>query len=698
MDVTRRGFIEVTGGLVLGFAVPLKLRPYLAEAATAAPVALNAFLRIAPDDTVTILVNHSEMGQGVWTGLTMLIAEELEADWSKIRVEHAPAAPAYYAGGEQSQGTGGSGSIIGEVDRLRQVGATAREMLIAAAAKRWQADPAELRAENGFVVRGRERLSFGKLAADAAKLEPPKTVVLKDAARWKIIGKPTKRLDTPEKITGRAQFGIDVHFPGLLTAVVLRAPTLGETVKKWNADQALKVPGVRKVVQVPTGLAVVADHFWAAQTGREALEAEWEPGPGADFDSDEYLAKLRSLSNGPGATVAQSGDVAKALAGAARRVEARYEVPYLAHACMEPLNATVKIDQGKCEIWTGTQGQTRDQKAAAKLLGLDVDKVTLHTAFLGGGFGRRFARGADYVAEAVQVAKEAGAPVKTVWTREDDMRGGNYRPMFVHRIEAGLDKTGRPVAWRHTVAGTPIARSGTDEQAVEGIVDSPYLKVIPATLVTLHSPQAPVTVQWWRSVGHSHTAFAMESFIDEIAHAGGHDPVELRRQLFQEHPRHARVLEAVAERAGWGKPQPAGRGRGVAVHGSFDSFIAQVAEVSVEKDKIRVHRVVCAVDCGLAVHPSGVIQQMQSAILFGLSAAHYGAIHIKKGKVQEGNFDDYRIARIADAPKVDVVIVASKDKIGGAGEPGVPPIAPAIANAVFNATGKRLRALPFMPA
>jgi len=299
MDVTRRGFIEVTGGLVLGFAVPLKLRPYLAEAAGAAPVALGAFLRIAPDDSVTILVNHSEMGQGVWTGLTMLIAEELEADWSKIRVEHAPAAPAYYSGGEQSQGTGGSGSIIGEVDRLRQVGATAREMLVAAAAKRWKVDPAELRAENGFVLRGRERISFGKLAAEAAKLEPPASVKLKDPAHWKLIGKPTKRLDTPEKVTGRAKFGIDVRFPGLLTAVVLRAPTLGATVKKWNADKALRVPGVRKVVQVPTGLAVVADHFWAAQTGREALEAEWEPGAGADFDSDEYLAKLRMLAATP---------------------------------------------------------------------------------------------------------------------------------------------------------------------------------------------------------------------------------------------------------------------------------------------------------------------------------------------------------------------------------------------------------------
>ena len=694
---TRRAFLEVTGGLVIGFALPLKLRPF-AEAAVAEPVAMNAFLRIGIDNRVTIFVNHSEMGQGVWTSLPMLIAEELEADWSKISVVHAPAAPAYFGPGENSQGTGGSGSTISEFDRLRQVGATARALLVAAAARRWKVDAAELRAENGFVVRGRDRLSYGRLAADAAKLTAPEHVKLKDPSEWKLIGKPTKRLDSPEKINGQAKFGIDVQFPGLLTAVVLRPPVFGAKLKGFRGEAALKVAGVRKVVAVPSGVAVIADHFWAAERGRDAVEAEWDLGPGASFDSDAYLAQLRELVGKPGAVVAESGDVAAALAGAAKRVEAQYDLPYLAHAPMEPLNATVKLDPGRCEIWTGTQGQTQDQRAAAEILGLPAEKVTLHTMFLGGGFGRRYARGADFVSEAVHVAKAAGAPVKTMWTREDDIRGGNYRPMFVHKIEAGLDSAGRPIAWRQTIAGHPIRAGRTDSSAFEGVADSPYLKQIAAHRITLHSPPAPVPVQWWRSVGNSHTAFALESFVDELAHAAGRDPVEFRRQLYKDHARHLHVLEAAAARADWGKPAPSGQGRGVAVHASFGSFVAHIADVSVEKNRIRVHRVVCAVDCGLAVNPAGVAAQMESAIVFGLSAALFGAIHLKKGRVEESNFDDYRLVRLPDAPSVEVVAVPSTDEMGGAGEPGLPPIAPAVANAVFALTGKRLRSLPFTVA
>lgn len=698
MTWTRRGFLGATGGLVLGFALPLRRRPYLADAAAvvAQPAEVTAFLHIGTDDIVTVMANHSEMGQGVWTTIPMLIAEELEADWSKIRVEHAPVAPVFGRPGGRGQGTGGSSSTRSEIDRLRQVGATARMMLIEAAARRWKTSPARLRAEAGHVIGGRDRLSFGQLAADAAELTPPTKVALKDPASWKIIGKPRPRLDSPEKITGRARFGIDVQLPGLLTAVVRRSPTFGGQVKSFRADAALRVPGVRKVVGVPSGVAVIADHFWAAQQGREALEVEWDPGPGAEFSTDGYLATLRELVRRRGEPAADKGNTDAALAASTRRIEAQYELPYLAHAPMEPLNATVRIASDACEIWTGTQAQTADQKAAAEILGLAPEKVAIHTMFLGGGFGRRAALGQDFVREAVHVARAAGAPVKTVWTRDDDLRGGHYRPMFVHRVEGGLDDAGWPVAWRHTIAGQPIARpGGTDTSGFEGIADSPYLGGLPAYLVTMHSPQAPVPVQWWRSVGNSHTAFAMESFIDELAHAGKHDPLELRRRLVKDHPRHLAVLDAVAERAGWGKPPPAGVGRGLAIHESFGSIVAQVADVSVAEHRIRVHRVVCAIDCGLAVNPAGLTAQMESAIIYGLSAALYGAIHIDRGRVRESNFHDYPVVRIHEAPSIDVVIVPSKGPMGGGGEPGTPPVAPAVANAVFALTGKRLRTLPF---
>ncbi|HET7505389.1 MAG TPA: molybdopterin cofactor-binding domain-containing protein, partial [Kofleriaceae bacterium] len=458
----------------------------------------------------------------------------------------------------------------------------------------------------------------------------------------------------------------------------------------------LKLPGVKNVVEVPTGVAVIAEHFWAAHLGRQALDVTWDAGEGPPFDSDAYAAQLRQLAHQRGQVAAEQGNTDAALAGAARRIEAQYELPYLAHAAMEPLNATVRIDGGRCEIWTGTQAQTADQSAAAEILGIPPDQVTLHTMFLGGGFGRRGALGNDFVREAVHVARAAGAPVKTVWTREDDLRGGHYRPIFVHRIEAGLDASGAPVAWRHTAAGQPIVRPGRPaDPGIEGVAESPYLGAVPAHLITTHSPPAPVVVQWWRSVDNSHTAFAMESFIDEIAHAGGHDPLELRRRLLKDHPRELKVLDAAAERAGWGKPAPAGRARGLAIHASFGSVVAEVAEVSIDAGQIRVHRVVCAVDCGVVVNPAGLTAQMESGIIYGLSAALHGAIHIKQGQVQESNFHDYPVVRMHEAPRMDVVIVPSSAPIGGAGEPGTPPIAPAVANAVFALTGKRLRTLPF---
>ncbi len=556
----------------------------------------------------------------------------------------------------------------------------------------------------------------------------PKAAPLKDSKDWKIIGKPTRRLDTPEKITGRARFGIDVQFDGLLTALVARAPVFGGRVKSFDEAAARAVPGVRKVVQVPSGVAVVADHFWAAKLGRDALKIDWDLGPGASLDSatlrEEYSKltgvkgkpvpkeaevppvppAMRGLAATKGARAADAGNVATALAKAAKTIEAEYAVPYLAHAPMEPLNATVRISASKCEIWTGTQFQTVDQQVAAKITGLKPDQVEIHTTFLGGGFGRRATPTSDFVAEAVQVANAAGAPVKTVWTREDDVRGGYYRPAYVHQARIGLGSDGMPAVWHHVIvgqsitAGTPFepytVKNGIDATTVEGVADSPYLKSLANHRVDLHSPKLTVPVLWWRSVGHSHTAFVMESLMDELAKAAGKDPLEYRRALLQEHPRHLAALNLAAEKARWSAPMAKGRGRGIAVHESFGSYVAQVAEVSVEKNAIRVHRVVCAIDCGVAVNPESVRAQMESGIAFGLGAALYSELTLKDGRVQQSNFHDYRVLRLDEMPMVEVHIVPSTEKMGGVGEPGTPPIAPAVANAVAALTGQRLRELP----
>ena len=521
----------------------------------------------------------------------MLVAEELECDWSKVRVEHAPAAPVYAHTAFGMQMTGGSSTTWSEFDRYRSVGAMAREMLVRAAAERWKVEPSRLRAEKGAVVHGKEKLSYGQLAEAAQKLSPPASVKLKDPKAWKIIGKPVRRLDSPEKITGKAQFGIDVRFEGLRTALVERAPVFGGKVKTFDAAKASAVPGVEKVVQVPSGVAVVGRDFWSAKTGREALKVEWDLGSGAAVDSEELLKSYKALARTPGTVALKRGDADAALGAAKKRIEAEYDVPYLAHAPMEPLNCAVKIDGGRCEIWTGTQFQTNDQATAARIAGVPVENVSVHTPFLGGGFGRRANPAADFVSEAVQVAKAAGVPVKVVWTREDDVRGGFYRPLFVHRIEAGLDARGAPVAWSHAivgqsiVAGTPfesmLVKDGIDAVSVEGVVDSPYLEGLPACRVFLHSPKNEVPVLWWRSVGNTHTAFAVESMIDELAHAAGKEPLAFRTALLKRKPRHLHALKLAAERAGWGKKLPAGRARGLAVHESFGSIVAEVAEVSV---------------------------------------------------------------------------------------------------------------------
>jgi isoquinoline 1-oxidoreductase subunit beta len=705
---SRRDFIKtgalVTGGLVIAFTVPGARRFAQAERTPAGPFAPNAFLRVGTDDSVTVLLAHSEMGQGIWTALPMLIAEELDADWSKIRVEHAPAAPAYAHTAFGMQMTGGSSSTWSEFERCRQAGAGARAMLVAAAAQRFGVSPADCRTENGMVIAGSKRARYGELAEAAAKLPAPKTVSLKDPKDWKLIGKPTKRLDTPEKITGRARFGIDVQFPGLLTAVVARPPVFGGTVKSLDDSKAKAVPGVRSVVRVPTGVAVVADHFWAAKLGRDALEIDWDLGPNARLDSAALREEFSRVAGTKGTTAAQAGDVAGAFAKAAKTIEADYAVPYLAHATMEPLNATVRISRNKCEIWTGTQFQTLDQQVAARITGLKPEQVEIHTTFLGGGFGRRATPTSDFVSEAVQVAKAAGAPVKTVWTREDDMRGGYYRPAYLHRVRVGLGSDGLPTVWHHAIvgqsilAGTPfepmMVKNGIDATSVEGVADSAYLKSVPNHLVDLHSRKLGIPVLWWRSVGHSHNAFVMESLVDELARAARRDPVEYRRVLLKGHSRHLAALNLAAEKAGWGTPIPKGRARGIAVHESFGSYVAQVAEVSLENNAIRVHRVVCAIDCGVAVNPETVRAQMESGIAFGLGAALHSRLSFKNGRVQQSNFHDYQVLRLSEMPVVEVHIVPSTEKMGGVGEPGVPPIAPAVANAIAALTGQRLRELP----
>jgi len=700
-----RNTVASAAGLVVAFHVPRIARAAGPPAPAIPPLPpANAFLRIGADDSVTVLLAHSEMGQGSWTGLAMMVAEELDCDWSKVRSEHAPAAPVYAHPIFGVQMTGGSSATWSEFDRYRQVGATARDMLVRAAAARWKTSPAGLKVANGVISHGKDQLSFGALAAAAMALTPPKTVKLKDPKEWKLIGTPVRRLDSPVKITGKAQFGIDVQFPGLRTAVVARPPAFGAKLAKFDASAALKVPGVEQVVPTANGVAVVAQHFWAAKLGRAALHVEWTPPEGGGVDTAKQMAEFHDKARTPGTIVVEKGKVEPGLAAAKTKLVSEYEFPYLAHAAMEPLNCAVKIDGDHCEIWTGTQFQGVDQMVAAKILGIAPDKVTIHTMFLGGGFGRRANPTSDFVAEAVIVAKAAGVPVKVVWTREDDMHGGYYRPAYVHRIQAGLDDKGRPVAWDHVVigqsivAGTPfegmMIKHGIDPTSVEGLADSPYLESTGAVRVSLHSPRTAIPVLWWRSVGNTHTSFAMESMIDEAAHAAGQDPLAYRLGLLKEKPRHAAALNLAAEKAGWSTPPAAGRARGLAVHESFGSIVAHCAEVSVDQGRIRVHAVTSAVDCGLAVNPLSVEAQVQGSIAYGLSAALYGKLTLVGGAVQESNFHDYPVVRMFDMPKVSVHLIPSKAKMGGIGEPATAPIAPAVANAVFALTKQRLRTLP----
>ncbi|MFO0838103.1 MAG: xanthine dehydrogenase family protein molybdopterin-binding subunit [Phycisphaerae bacterium] len=692
------------GGLVLGFHLGPATRAVAAQP-DAAPFEPNAFIRIGLDDTITVLANHSEMGQGTYTSLPMLVAEELDADWTKVRVEAAPVANAYRHTAFGMQMVGGSSSTWSEWQRLRSAGATARAMLVQAAAEEWKVDPAACKTENGHVIHAEtsRRMPYGRLAAAAAKLTPPKDVALKDPKDFKIIGKPIKRLDTPEKINGAGIFGIDVNLPGMLVAVVARAPVFGGKLKRFDAGKAQAISGVRHVVEIERGVAVVADGYWQAQKGRAALDVEWDDGAMAGYNTPAQRAEYAALAAKPGAVARNDGDVEAAIEKAARKLEAIYELPFLAHATMEPMNCVADVRPDGCEVWVGSQLQTVDHAAAAEIAELPLDKVKLHTTLLGGGFGRRAVADSHFVREAVQISKAIKKPVKVIWSREDDTQGGYYRPAALHSLRGALDDAGNPVAWsQHIVCqsfivGSPfeamMVRNGVDQVAVEGALELVY--DIPNIRVAWSRAASEIPTLWWRSVGHSHTAFAIESFIDEMARAAGKDPLAYRCERMGKTPRLLRVLELAAEKAGWGGSLPAGRGRGIAAHESFGSFVSHVAEVSVAPNgSLKVDRVVCAIDCGPVVNPDTVRAQMESCVAFALSAALHGELTFDKGRVQQRNFHDYPILRMNEMPLVEVHIVPSTEKMGGVGEPGVPPLAPAVANAIHAATGKRVRRLP----
>ncbi len=680
--LTRRRFVQSTA--LAGAALLVGFRFDGRWAAADDVFAPNAFVRIAPDNTVTIIGKHIEFGQGSSTGLAAILAEELDADWSQIRVEAAPANTERYKNLLLGvQGTGGSTAMANSWDQLRRAGATARAMLVEAAAREWSVPVSEITVDRGVVSHapsGR-RATFGELAPKAATLTPPAQVTLKDPKDFKLIGQRLPRLDTTAKTDGSAKFTLDFAEPGMLTALIARPPRFGATVKAFDAIGSRRVKGVTQVVQVPSGVAVVATSFWAARKGREALRVTWDESRAERRGSDDLYAAYRLLARRPGTPARHQGDTAGALRGAAKVLEAVYEFPYLAHAPMEPLDAVVRIGADGCDLWAGSQIPTIDQQVVARTVGLPADKVRVHTMLAGGSFGRRGTPDGDVAGEAASVAKAIGAdkPVKLVWTREDDIQGGKYRPLYVHRLRGGVDAQGNIIGWEHRIVGQSIVtgtsfesallKNGVDDTSVEGARNLPY--DIPSITVELHTTKVGVPVLSWRSVGSTHTAYSTETFLDELAHAAGRDPLEVRRALLAKHPRHLATLDLAAAKAGWGEPLPGGRARGVAVHESFNSVVAQVAEVSVRPD------------------------EMEGGIGFGLAAALWSEITLVHGRVQQRNFDGYRPLRINDMPAVEVHIVPSGAAPTGVGEPGVPPIAPAVANAFFQLTGQRVRRLPF---
>lgn len=718
---SRRGFLTggaAAGALVVGTAAfsKEKEKDYKDKAVTPSdapaarpPTQPNAFVRIGPDNTVTVVVKHLDMGQGNTTGLATIVADELDADWAQMRTEFAPADAKLYNNllFGPVQGTGGSTAIANSWQQLRKAGAAARAMLVQAAAAEWKAPAAEIMVERGVVrhAASSRQATFGQLAGAAATLPVPQEPRLKEPKDWIYIGKRVARIDSNAKTDGSAIYSLDIRRPGMVTAVVAHPPSFGASVRSFDPAEARKVAGVVDVVQIPTGVAVLARDTWAAMRGREALKVTWDESRAEKRSTDAIMVEYKQIARRKGLTAASRGDAAKAIASAAKVLEAEFEFPYLAHAAMEPLNATIaRNPDGTFEVWAGAQLQTVEQATVAAVLGVTPDKVKLHTQWAGGSFGRRATPSADYFAEAAAIMKatDGSAPIHLVWTREDDMRGGYYRPMVYHRLRAGLDSAGAVLGWEHTIVGKSIligspfeasmVKNGVDSSTVEGASDTPY--AIPNLRTEVHNAKEATPVLWWRSVGHTHTAQAMEVFVDELAHVAGRDPVEYRLAMLKDAPRLAGVLRLAAEKAGWGNPMPKGQGRGVAAHESFRSFVAMVADVTMDGPRPKVDRIVAAVDCGVPVNPDVIAAQVEGAVGFALSSVLRNRITFRDGVVQETNFDSYEPTRMSEMPKVEVHIVPSTVDPTGIGEPGVPCLAPAISNAVFAATGKRLRSLP----
>ena len=705
-DLSRRRFLQAGaaagGGLMLSLSLPFANSE--AEAAEAGGFAPNAFIRIDSDGQIVLTMPYVEMGQGDYTAIPMLIAEELEVDLKQVQLEHAPPNPKLYGNPLLAgvQATGGSTAISAAWKPMREAGAVARTLLVSAAAQRWNIDPASCRAQTGEVFHpptGR-RVTYGELAADAARMPVPASIVLKRPEDFKLIGTPAKRLDTPAKVNGSAVFGIDARPPGVKIATLVQSPVFGGRLKSLDDAAARAVNGVRQIVRLGDAVAVVADHMGAAKKGLAALVIEWDDGPHAKLTTEEIASALEKATLNSGPVAQNIGDVDKAMASAAVKVESIYEVPFLAHAAMEPMNCTVHVRDDGCEVWVGTQVLARAQAAAAKAAGLPLEKVAVHNHLIGGGFGRRLE--IDGVARAVEIAKHVDGPVKVVWTREEDVQHDMYRPYWFDRMSAGLDEKGMPVAWNHRFAGSsiiarwlpPAFNNGLDPDSTDGAIDLAYN--LPNLRVEyLRVEPAGIPTAFWRSVGPSHNVFVVESFIDELAAAAKQDAVAYRRALLDKAPRAKAVLELAAEKAGWGQKSPDRVGRGVSVQNTFRTYMAQVAEVEVAKDgSVRVRRVVCAVDCGSVVNPNIVQAQIEGAIIFGITAALYGAITLKGGRVEQANFDTYQMLRINEAPAIEVHIVQSSEPPGGMGEPGTSAIVPAVANAIFAATGKRLRKMP----
>ncbi len=705
---SRRHFLKTSvtlaGSLLITVACP-DAYPVAKTLGTSQPLSPNAFVRIDRDGTITLTMPAAEMGQGIFTGLAMVIAEELEVRLDQIRVEAAPADAEHFTNPRMGkQITAGSASMRGFWEPLRRAGAVARTMLVLAAAQTWRVAPETCRAAEGVVVHGPSgrRLTYGELADKAAELPPPDPlkVTLKDPRDFRLIGTPAARLDVPDKVTGRAMFGIDVQLPGLKVAAVAASPVLGGTVASLDERMALSVKGVRQVVRLESAVAVVADHMGAARKGLAALAVVWNDGEHAGVNSSDLVRRLELASLRPGAVARNDGDAAAALASAAQRIDAVYQVPFLAHTAMEPLNCTVHLQHDRCDIWVGTQAPARAQEEAAAAAGLPRAQVFVHNLLMGGGFGRRAV--ADSVSQAAQIARHVDGPLKVIWSREEDIRHDYYRPYYFDRIAAGLDRAGKPVAWTHRIAGASLVKlepaylkGGVDRGAVEGAATLPY--TLPNLHVDFVDEQPPgVQTAFWRGVGPTHNVFVVESFIDELAALATADPLDYRLALLTNAPRARAVLELAAKRGNWGAALPARWGRGIAVQSAFGGYAAQVAEVEVANDgTLRVHRIVCAVDCGVAVNPDIVDAQIHGAVIYGLTAALYGEVTVQEGRIQQGNFNDYRPLRIDEIPRVEVYRTTTAESPGGAGEVGTPCVAPAVANAIWMATGKRLRKLPF---